>query len=88
MHVHASDLARVDACVLPETTLAQNANPPNDTDQTFAVVWLIAECGESLSESLGGAIDEDSCLTELQTRVTLASQLSKLLRAGSAYDGS
>ena len=61
---------------------------PNDTDQTFAVVWLIAECGESLSESLGGAIDEDSCLTELQTRVTLASQLSKLLRAGSAYDGS
>ena len=61
---------------------------PNDTDQTFAVVWLIAECGESLSESLGGAIDEDSCLTELQARVTLASQLSKLLRAGSAYDGS
>ena len=50
-----------------------------DTDQTFTVVWLIAECGESPSETLGGAIDEDSCLTELQTRVTLAASIEQAL---------
>lgn len=52
-----------------------------DTDQTFTVVWLIAECGESPSETLEAAIDADSCLTEVQTRVTLTPSIQQALES-------